>query len=79
MNISEGYRQIQEERDLIDRTLPALLPGKVRTPLHLHPACSVLVTELRHDVMSKIPEDLSLCLYQSHSKSFSPVRKQSFQ
>ncbi|NXD67165.1 MYBPP protein, partial [Eolophus roseicapillus] len=28
MNISEGYRQIQEERDLIDRTLPALLPGK---------------------------------------------------
>ncbi|NXK79243.1 MYBPP protein, partial [Amazona guildingii] len=28
MSISEGYRQIQEERDLIDRTLPALLPGK---------------------------------------------------
>ncbi|NXV85921.1 MYBPP protein, partial [Calonectris borealis] len=28
MNISEDYRQIQEERDLIDRSLPALLPGK---------------------------------------------------
>ncbi|XP_033923373.1 MYCBP-associated protein isoform X1 [Melopsittacus undulatus] len=28
MSVSEGYRQIQEERDLIDRTLPALLPGK---------------------------------------------------
>ncbi|KGL86125.1 MYCBP-associated protein, partial [Charadrius vociferus] len=28
MNTSEDYRQIQEERDLIDRYLPALLPGK---------------------------------------------------
>ncbi|NWS56142.1 MYBPP protein, partial [Chunga burmeisteri] len=28
MSISEDYRQIQEERDLIDRILPALLPGK---------------------------------------------------
>ncbi|NWW91037.1 MYBPP protein, partial [Rhynochetos jubatus] len=28
MNASEDYRQIQEERDLIDRSLPALLPGK---------------------------------------------------
>ncbi|NXE10626.1 MYBPP protein, partial [Lophotis ruficrista] len=28
MSISDDYRQIQEERDLIDRTLPALLPGK---------------------------------------------------
>ncbi|NWW44264.1 MYBPP protein, partial [Pedionomus torquatus] len=28
MNTSEDYRQIQEERDLIDRCLPALLPGK---------------------------------------------------
>ncbi|XP_061233152.1 MYCBP-associated protein [Neopsephotus bourkii] len=28
MSISEGYRRIQEERDLIDRALPALLPGK---------------------------------------------------
>ncbi|XP_025954935.2 MYCBP-associated protein isoform X2 [Dromaius novaehollandiae] len=28
MNISDDYRQIQEERDLIDRSLPALLPGK---------------------------------------------------
>ncbi|XP_008945622.1 PREDICTED: MYCBP-associated protein-like, partial [Merops nubicus] len=28
MNVSEDYRQIQEERDLIDRSLPALLPGK---------------------------------------------------
>ncbi|NXL41295.1 MYBPP protein, partial [Podilymbus podiceps] len=28
MSISEDYRQIQEERDLIDRSLPALLPGK---------------------------------------------------
>ncbi|XP_074016192.1 MYCBP-associated protein [Numenius arquata] len=28
MNTSEYYRQIQEERDLIDRCLPALLPGK---------------------------------------------------
>ncbi|KFP15117.1 MYCBP-associated protein, partial [Egretta garzetta] len=27
MSISEDYRQIQEERDLIDRSLPALLPG----------------------------------------------------
>ncbi|PKU32046.1 hypothetical protein llap_17649 [Limosa lapponica baueri] len=28
MNTSEDYRQIQEERDLIDRCLPPLLPGK---------------------------------------------------
>ncbi|XP_074703267.1 MYCBP-associated protein isoform X2 [Strix aluco] len=28
MNSSEDYRQIQEERDLIDWSLPALLPGK---------------------------------------------------
>ncbi|NWJ11341.1 MYBPP protein, partial [Crypturellus undulatus] len=28
MNISDDYRQIQEERDLIDRSLPALFPGK---------------------------------------------------
>ncbi|NXE87622.1 MYBPP protein, partial [Menura novaehollandiae] len=28
MNMSENYRQIQEERDLIDRSLPALFPGK---------------------------------------------------
>ncbi|NXT22609.1 MYBPP protein, partial [Syrrhaptes paradoxus] len=28
MNTSEDYRQIQEERDLIDRALHALLPGK---------------------------------------------------
>ncbi|NXJ88333.1 MYBPP protein, partial [Corythaixoides concolor] len=28
MNVSEDYRQIQEERDIIDRSLPALLPGK---------------------------------------------------
>ncbi|XP_050837511.1 MYCBP-associated protein isoform X2 [Serinus canaria] len=28
MNTSDNYRQIQEERDLIDRTLPALFPGK---------------------------------------------------
>uniref|UniRef100_A0A8B9N8Y7 MYCBP associated protein n=1 Tax=Accipiter nisus TaxID=211598 RepID=A0A8B9N8Y7_9AVES len=28
MSISEDYRQIQEERDIIDRSLPALLPGK---------------------------------------------------
>ncbi|XP_053939421.1 MYCBP-associated protein isoform X2 [Cuculus canorus] len=28
MSISEEYRQIQEERDLVDRILPALLPGK---------------------------------------------------
>ncbi|XP_069728742.1 MYCBP-associated protein isoform X2 [Phaenicophaeus curvirostris] len=28
MSISEEYRQIQEERDLTDRLLPALLPGK---------------------------------------------------
>ncbi|NWV67934.1 MYBPP protein, partial [Malurus elegans] len=28
MNMSDNYRQIQEERDLIDRTLPALFPGK---------------------------------------------------
>ncbi|XP_025946198.1 MYCBP-associated protein isoform X3 [Apteryx rowi] len=28
MNISDDYRQIQEERELIDRSLPALLPGK---------------------------------------------------
>ncbi|KFO85321.1 MYCBP-associated protein, partial [Buceros rhinoceros silvestris] len=28
MSISEDYRQMQEERDLIDRSLPALLPGK---------------------------------------------------
>ncbi|NWI58572.1 MYBPP protein, partial [Calyptomena viridis] len=28
MNIAESYRQVQEERDLIDRSLPALHPGK---------------------------------------------------
>ncbi|NWW72985.1 MYBPP protein, partial [Climacteris rufus] len=28
MNVSEDYRRIQEERDLIDRSLPALFPGK---------------------------------------------------
>ncbi|NWW57203.1 MYBPP protein, partial [Ifrita kowaldi] len=28
MNMSDSYRQIQEERDLIDRSLPALFPGK---------------------------------------------------
>ncbi|NXT78791.1 MYBPP protein, partial [Zapornia atra] len=28
MSISENYRQIQEERDLMDRSLPALFPGK---------------------------------------------------
>ncbi|NWQ83462.1 MYBPP protein, partial [Columbina picui] len=28
MNTSDNYRQIQEERDLIDRSLPALFPGK---------------------------------------------------
>ncbi|NXY88623.1 MYBPP protein, partial [Alcedo cyanopectus] len=28
MSVSENYRQIQEERDLIDRGLPALFPGK---------------------------------------------------
>ncbi|NWT11163.1 MYBPP protein, partial [Vireo altiloquus] len=28
MNVSDDYRQIQEERDLIDRSLPALYPGK---------------------------------------------------
>uniref|UniRef100_A0A8C0BXB3 MYCBP associated protein n=1 Tax=Buteo japonicus TaxID=224669 RepID=A0A8C0BXB3_9AVES len=28
MSISEDYRQIQEERDIIDRSLPALFPGK---------------------------------------------------
>ncbi|XP_071308958.1 MYCBP-associated protein isoform X2 [Agelaius tricolor] len=28
MNMSDNYRQIQEERDLIDRSLPALFPGK---------------------------------------------------
>ncbi|NWZ27926.1 MYBPP protein, partial [Asarcornis scutulata] len=28
MSVSEDYRQIQEERDLIDRSLPALFPGK---------------------------------------------------
>ncbi|NWI89598.1 MYBPP protein, partial [Pitta sordida] len=28
MNIAENYRQVQEERDLIDRSLPALHPGK---------------------------------------------------
>ncbi|NXY08646.1 MYBPP protein, partial [Pteruthius melanotis] len=28
MNVSDDYRQIQEERDLIDRSLPALFPGK---------------------------------------------------
>ncbi|NXB66899.1 MYBPP protein, partial [Struthidea cinerea] len=28
MNVSDNYRQIQEERDLIDRSLPALFPGK---------------------------------------------------
>ncbi|NWV35416.1 MYBPP protein, partial [Grantiella picta] len=28
MNKSDDYRQIQEERDLIDRSLPALFPGK---------------------------------------------------
>ncbi|KAM9371439.1 MYCBP-associated protein [Phaethornis superciliosus] len=28
MSVSEHYRQIQEERDLIDWNLPALLPGK---------------------------------------------------
>ncbi|OXB76994.1 UNVERIFIED_CONTAM: hypothetical protein H355_014816, partial [Colinus virginianus] len=28
MSSTEGYRQIQEERDLIDRGLPALFPGK---------------------------------------------------
>ncbi|XP_053850418.1 MYCBP-associated protein isoform X2 [Vidua macroura] len=28
MNMSDKYRQIQEERDLIDRSLPALFPGK---------------------------------------------------
>ncbi|NWX84080.1 MYBPP protein, partial [Nothoprocta pentlandii] len=28
MNSSDDYRQIQEERDLIDRSLPALFPGK---------------------------------------------------
>ncbi|OXB59394.1 hypothetical protein ASZ78_009694, partial [Callipepla squamata] len=28
MSSAEGYRQIQEERDLIDRGLPALFPGK---------------------------------------------------
>ncbi|NWH63130.1 MYBPP protein, partial [Geococcyx californianus] len=28
MSVSEEYRQIQEERELIDRSLPALLPGK---------------------------------------------------
>ncbi|KFV91336.1 MYCBP-associated protein, partial [Eurypyga helias] len=28
MSTSEDYRQIQEERDLIDRSLPALFPGK---------------------------------------------------
>eukprot|EP00076_Gallus_gallus_P027619 XP_015150978.1 radical S-adenosyl methionine domain-containing protein 1, mitochondrial isoform X5 [Gallus gallus] len=28
MSISEDYRQIQEERELIDRSLPALFPGK---------------------------------------------------
>ncbi|NXU15517.1 MYBPP protein, partial [Pardalotus punctatus] len=28
MNKSDDYRQIQEERDLIDRCLPALFPGK---------------------------------------------------
>ncbi|KAM7035610.1 MYCBP-associated protein isoform 2-T2 [Acridotheres tristis] len=28
MNMSDDYRQIQEERDLIDRCLPALFPGK---------------------------------------------------
>lgn len=47
MSISEDYRQIQEERDLIDRSLPALFPGKVRAPLVLHPDGSALVKELR--------------------------------
>lgn len=47
MSVSEDYRQIQEERDLIDRNLPALLPGKVRAPLPLHPDYSALVKELR--------------------------------
>ncbi|RLV99277.1 hypothetical protein DV515_00009905 [Chloebia gouldiae] len=28
MSMSDNYRQIQEERDLIDRSLPALFPGK---------------------------------------------------
>ncbi|NXW89989.1 MYBPP protein, partial [Alopecoenas beccarii] len=28
MSTSDNYRQIQEERDLIDRSLPALFPGK---------------------------------------------------
>lgn len=42
MSISEDYRQIQEERELIDRSLPALFPGKVRAPLPLHPDCSAL-------------------------------------
>ncbi|XP_010001056.1 PREDICTED: MYCBP-associated protein [Chaetura pelagica] len=30
MNVSENYRQIQEERELIDLSLPTLLPGKGR-------------------------------------------------
>lgn len=42
MSISEDYRQIQEERELIDRSLPALFPGKVRAPLPLHPDCFAL-------------------------------------
>lgn len=32
MNSSENYRRIQEERTLIDRSLPALYPGKVVVP-----------------------------------------------
>uniref|UniRef100_A0A663LSX1 MYCBP associated protein n=2 Tax=Athene cunicularia TaxID=194338 RepID=A0A663LSX1_ATHCN len=37
MSSSEDYRQIQEERDLIDWSLPALLPGKARSEFWSQP------------------------------------------
>lgn len=48
MNMSDDYRQIQEERDLIDRSLPALFPGKVRAPLPVCPDCAALAKQHTH-------------------------------
>lgn len=78
MNMSDNYRQIQEERDLIDRSLPALFPGKVRAPLAVCPDCAALATQHRHSSKS-VSEVLSGDVYQSHSESFSLVSEQSFQ
>lgn len=64
---SEDYRQTQEELDLLDCSLPALLPGKVRAPCPLHPDCSVPVKELKTGDLSGVSKGLSLGACQSHS------------